>query len=125
MTRSTTCPFLKSISVGIDMIPYFSATDGTSSTFSFTTVTLAPHFSARDSTIGATWRHGPHHTAQKSTRTGLSLFRTDDSKVASVISVTFADILSALLGARLSAPALKRLQRFSLSPSLLMVGCAS
>ena len=31
---------------------------------------------AISSRIGATWRHGPHHSAQKSTRTGLSDLRT-------------------------------------------------
>src|SRR3954451_663843 len=34
--------------------------------------------------MGATCLHGPHHSAQKSTRTGLSDLRTCDSNSASV-----------------------------------------
>ena len=36
------------------------------------------------SSDGASWRQGPHHSAQKSTRTGLSLLRTSCSKESSV-----------------------------------------
>jgi hypothetical protein len=36
--------------------------------------------------IGPTILHGPHQAAQKSTITGLSLFKTVVSNVASVIS---------------------------------------
>jgi hypothetical protein len=36
--------------------------------------------------IGPTIRHGPHHAAQKSTKTGLSDCKTTSSNVASVIS---------------------------------------
>jgi hypothetical protein len=36
--------------------------------------------------IGPTILHGPHHAAQKSTKTGLFDFKTTSSKVASVIS---------------------------------------
>src|SRR5690606_37543094 len=38
------------------------------------------------SMIGPTILQGPHQTAQKSTNTGLSDFKTTSSKVASVIS---------------------------------------
>src|SRR5439155_7222270 len=44
------------------------------------------------------WRHGPHQTAQKSTSTGLSLFRTEDSKLVSVSSRTCSDISVSFLG---------------------------
>src|SRR5450759_3912558 len=46
--------------------------------------------------MGATWRHGPHHTAQKSTSTGFWLLRTDASNEVSVSSRTFPDILEFL-----------------------------
>src|SRR2546423_4155140 len=43
------------------------------------------------SMIGAIMRHGPHHSAQKSTRTGRSLSSTVPWKLSAVISTTFAD----------------------------------
>ena len=43
---------------------------------------------AISSTIGATMRHGPHHGAQKSTRTGWSDSMTSAWKLVSVTSVT-------------------------------------
>src|SRR3954453_15802397 len=42
------------------------------------------------SRIGETAWHGPHHSAQKSTRTGFSLFRTSSSKLASVTASAIA-----------------------------------
>ena len=51
---------------------------GFSSTFILRNVILSPCAVAISSRIGATWRHGPHHSAQKSTRTGLSDLRTCD-----------------------------------------------
>jgi hypothetical protein len=39
---------------------------------SFATVTLSPSSLLISSSAGAIIRHGPHHSAQKSTRTGLS-----------------------------------------------------
>src|SRR3712207_7813309 len=47
-------------------------------------VSLSPCSEAISSRTGATILHGPHHSAQKSTRTGLSLPRTSSAKVASV-----------------------------------------
>src|SRR4051794_37574794 len=46
------------------------------------------------SSTGATAWHGPHHSAQKSTMTGLSLFRTSSSKVAVVTAVDIRIFLS-------------------------------
>ena len=51
---------------------------------SLTMVRRSACSAAISSRIGATCRHGPHHSAQKSTITGLSLLRTSASKVASV-----------------------------------------
>src|SRR5579859_1524485 len=48
--------------------------------------TLPWYSVASSSTMGAIARQGPHHVAQKSTRTGLSDFKTSWSKFASVTS---------------------------------------
>src|SRR6478672_8381449 len=69
---------------------YDAGTTGFSSTFIFTNVILSPCSAASSSRMGATWRHGPHHSAQKSTRTGLSDLSTVDSKSASVTAARFA-----------------------------------
>src|SRR6185295_15322312 len=81
--RAAISPFLKIIKVGIDMMPYFEATPGFSSTLSFTILTLSPIVPAISSRAGAIIRHGPHHSAQKSTTTGLVDFSTSTSKFAS------------------------------------------
>src|SRR5689334_11464662 len=47
-------------------------------------VSLSACSAAISSRTGATILHGPHHSAQKSTSTGLSLPRTSVAKVASV-----------------------------------------
>ena len=44
--RAAISPFLKIIKVGIDMMPYFDATPGFSSTLSFTILTLSPRVPA-------------------------------------------------------------------------------
>src|SRR4051794_30512540 len=63
---------------------YCDGTSGFSSTLSLTMSILSPCSAPISARIGATWRHGPHHSAQKSTRTGLSDLRTSASKSASV-----------------------------------------
>jgi hypothetical protein len=67
-----TCPPEKTLSVGIDVIRYEAAVCGFSSTFSLTKRMLSPCSADSSSRIGDTMRHGPHHSAQKSTTTGLS-----------------------------------------------------
>src|SRR5687768_7969684 len=52
---------------------------------SLTTLSLSLFSAAISSSTGATILHGPHHSAQKSTRTGLSLCRTSAVKSASVV----------------------------------------
>src|SRR4051794_3308069 len=52
--------------------------------FSLAIVSLSACSAAISSRTGATILHGPHHSAQKSTSTGLSLPRTSEAKVASV-----------------------------------------
>src|SRR5688500_2456207 len=65
---------------------------GLASTSSLRTSTLPAYLAASFSISGATMRHGPHHSAQKSTTTGLSLWSTSVSNVASVTSGTLDDI---------------------------------
>src|SRR5258706_11061721 len=87
-TRSSSLPFLKRIRVGIPLMPKRCETEGLSSTLSFTTRALLAYFSATASTVGASMRHGAHHAAQKSTKTGRSDFNTSFSKVPSLVSLT-------------------------------------
>src|ERR687892_1400799 len=70
---------------------------GLASTSSLRTSTLPAYLAASFSISGATMRHGPHHSAQKSTTTGFSLWRTSDSNVASVTSGTLDDMKSSLV----------------------------
>src|SRR5215211_5238405 len=85
--------------VGMLMIPNACDRRGFASTSTFTTSTTPSYFAASFSISGATIRHGPHHSAQKSTTTGFVLWSTSVSKVASVTSGTLDDIWIPLCGA--------------------------
>src|SRR5688572_11487950 len=87
-TRSTSFPSLKRINVGIPLIPYRCALAVLSSTFNLTTVALEANSDAIWSMIGPIIRHGAHHSAQKSTSTGLVDCRTSCSKELSVMCFT-------------------------------------
>src|SRR5918994_6949073 len=76
---------------------------GFASTSSLRTSTTPAYLAASFSISGATMRHGPHHSAQKSTITGLSLPSTSVSNVASVTSGTLDDIRVPFVGVRRSA----------------------
>src|SRR5689334_1699062 len=65
------------------MMPYFCAVSGFSSTFSLTILTFSPTEPEISSRAGAIILHGPHHSAQKSTTTGLADLSTSASKFAS------------------------------------------
>src|SRR6476661_4540060 len=69
------------------VMPSLPVIAGFSSVLSLTMVTSS-WSRAISSRTGATARHGPHHSAQKSTSTGLSLLRTSASNVASVVLET-------------------------------------
>src|SRR5690606_25829838 len=76
-------PSLKRIMAGMLMTSKRRAMPGCSSTFSFA-MRLGPDCAvAIASRIGAMALHGPHHSAQKSTRTGSSAEPISSSKVAS------------------------------------------
>src|SRR2546422_4312187 len=74
-------------SVGMDITPYRAVAWGLASMSRPTTFRRSPSSMATASTSGRTKRHGPHHSAQKSTRTGVADCRTSASKLWSVISV--------------------------------------
>src|SRR5919204_3345969 len=93
-----TWPFLNRIIVGIERTSYVAAVCWFSSTLSLTIV-RSWRSDAISSRTGATTRHGPHHGAQKSTRTACSASRTSAWKVASVTSLR----LPAMVGESLLA----------------------
>src|SRR5258707_1317830 len=64
---------------------------GFSSTFIFATVARPSYSVARASTVGASRRQGPHHSAQKSMRT--TPFCTSWSKLLSVKVLTLSDAI--------------------------------
>ena len=82
--------------VGIEEMPYFIAIAPSSSVFNLTIFNLSPCSLEISSKIGPTAQHGPHHSAQKSTNTGVVLFKTTCSKSAAVTLVV-AIIFSFLL----------------------------
>src|SRR5690349_21616485 len=82
----------------MESTPYFAVVAGFSSVLSLAMVSLSPCSAAMASRAGAICRHGPHHSAQKSTRTGLSLCRTFSSKSASVtVMVAFSGVLASAM----------------------------
>src|SRR5262245_37109642 len=64
---------------------------GFSSTFIFATVARPSYSDARASTAGARRRHGPHHSAQKST--SVTPFLISSSKLLSVNVFIFSDAI--------------------------------
>src|SRR6266542_49188 len=82
--RSPTSPAATNRIVGIDRMSYLTASPGFSSTLTLASVTRPSEASASSSRTGAIARHGPHHSAQKSTiiRPGLAIRAS--SKVCSV-----------------------------------------
>src|SRR5262245_24933623 len=72
--------------------PYCEGVRGLSSILILTTFTLGPSSLAISSSAGPIILNGPHHSAQKSTTTGPSAFRTsvskEESETACVAMVT-------------------------------------
>src|ERR1700761_2991135 len=89
---STISPLLKNNKAGILRMPNFIDMPGLLSTFTLPTTALPLYSLAISSTTGPTIRQGPHHSAQKSTNTGLSDLSTNSSKFASVISKAMISI---------------------------------
>src|SRR3989344_2267115 len=85
MKEETGLPPLKRTKVGMLMTLNCPGTSMFSSTFIFTNFTLPAYYVYSSSMIGSIALHGPHHGAQKSTRTGSSLERTSLLKSASEV----------------------------------------
>src|SRR5690606_10304559 len=83
--------------VGMLRTPYFDAKSWLASTSTFPTTAFPSKSVANSSIVGPNILHGPHHSAQKSTTTGLSDFNTTSSNVASVISKAISNYLMLLL----------------------------
>src|SRR5437867_7134936 len=78
--------------VGTDMTPKRTAAFGDSSTSTAPTFRRPWYSSASSSTIGASCLHGPHQTAEKSSRTGCGESRTSLVKLPS-LTITTLDII--------------------------------
>ena len=72
VNSSTTFPSLKSFTEGIDMMLYFVDWVGALSVSIFATISLPLYSFEIFFRIGFSILQGPHHSAQKSTITGLS-----------------------------------------------------
>ncbi len=94
ITVSFFSPLLKIMTVGILLMPYLVAMPGLSSVLSLRHRTWPTYSEASSSIRGAIMRQGPHHGAQKSTRTGISLFKTSVSQVASFTTPATAQFQS-------------------------------
>src|SRR5262249_60318732 len=82
-----TLPSLNTIKVGMPRTPYRPGVIGFSSILSFATVTRPPISLAISSSAGPICLQGPHHSAQKSTRTGVLAFSTSFSKPSAEVFV--------------------------------------
>src|SRR3954454_13797815 len=86
---AATWPPLNRIIVGMPRTPYLRGVCRFSSILTLATVSLPALSAASWSRNGAIILHGPHHSAQKSTRTGSLDFKTLVSNSASLTAVGF------------------------------------
>src|SRR5689334_8851204 len=105
ITRSISLPLWKKISVGMPWMPSREAVIWLSSVLSFAKTILPSYSRESSSKTGAIIRQGRHHGAQKSTTTGLSDFKTDSPKLASLTCTNVSD-MSFLLGLAQPSPRL-------------------
>src|ERR1700691_1328245 len=80
---AATWPCEKIIMVGMPRTPYLVGTCGFSSILILAMVSLSPSSVESSSSAGAIMRQGPHHSAQKSTKTGFLESSTSAWKEAS------------------------------------------
>src|SRR3546814_14117184 len=73
--------------VGMPRTPYFCGVCGLSSMLILATVTRPPISAAISSKAGAIILQGPHHSAQKSPRTGAEAFKTSCATVPSIVAL--------------------------------------
>jgi hypothetical protein len=83
MKPSAGLPSIKAITAGIDWIPIWPGICGWWSMFILTSLTLPLALRTAFSSTGVSWRHGPHHSAQKSISTGWRF----DSSMTSLTKV--------------------------------------
>src|SRR5262245_49922076 len=82
--------------------------DWCSSMLTLPTFTLPSYSLASSSRIGAIILQGPHHSAQKSTSTGVVDFKTSSSKFATVrVTILFADMRQEGIEMEVTSEALK------------------
>lgn len=86
-------PFLKRITVGMLTMPNSLESSSSLSTFTLPTFILPSFSSAISARVGASILHGPHQSAQKSTRTGTTEFKTSDSKLAFVTVTSIINLV--------------------------------
>ena len=84
ITASFFSPLMKIMIVGMLRIPYWVAIEGLSSVLNLKHLSFPSYCFASSPITGCIIRHGPHHGAQNSTRTGPSALRTSVCQVASV-----------------------------------------
>src|SRR5688572_2660758 len=90
MNCATALPSTKATVYGIERSSNVEASSGLVSEFTFTSRHRPPYSRSSFSRSGPSTLHGPHHGAQKSTRTGTSIeasitSRSNVDKVASII----------------------------------------
>lgn len=90
MTASFFSPPLKIMTVGILRMPYLVAIEGLTSVLTLKHLSFPAYSLANLSMTGWIMRHGPHHGAQNSTKTGESDASTRDCQVDSVTAGTSA-----------------------------------
>ena len=93
---------------------YFCGVSGFSSIFNFTIEMLSPLSSEISSNAGPIALHGPHHSAQKSTKTGLSDCKTSAEKSVSVVLEVAIVIHPIAVCAFFSVPSIDRGSRLAL-----------
>lgn len=89
---ASSMPSLNSSKVGIPRTLNIGGVLGLSSTLSLATLSRPAYSVEISSSNGAIILHGPHHSAQQSTMTGIVLLRTSSSKDSSVICTIFATV---------------------------------
>ncbi len=92
VNSATTWPSRNAFTAGIPWTPKLADSPWLASTSTFASSTLPARLAIAASSAGVSCRHGPHHSAQKSTTTG-------NSRDRSTTSVTKSDSLTSLLTA--------------------------
>ena len=86
VNSATTWPSRNAFTAGIPWTPKLAARLWLESTSTFASSTLPARLPTAASSAGPSWRHGPHHSAQKSTTTGSSRERSTTSATKSIRS---------------------------------------